>query len=61
MECGLLLKGELEIEVNGTVHHMKPEDTVTLLSSAPYRISNPGRKKPVAVWANSVLWVFSTK
>lgn len=60
-ECGLLLEGELEVEVDGMVHHMKPGDTITLLSSVAHRISNPGKKKAVAVWVNSAPWVFSTK
>jgi len=60
-ECGLLLEGELEVEVNGLVHHMKPGDTITLLSTAPHRISNPGNRKALAVWVNSVPWVFSIK
>jgi transcriptional regulator with XRE-family HTH domain len=60
-ECGLLLEGELEVEVNGKVHHMKPGDTITLRSSASHRISNLGKKKALAVWVNSIPWVFSTK
>ena len=60
-ECGLLLEGEFEVEVKGKVHHMKPGDTITLLSSTPHRISNPGKKKAVAIWVNSVPMVFSTK
>jgi transcriptional regulator with XRE-family HTH domain len=60
-ECGLLLEGELEVEVNGRMHQMKPGDTVTLRSSAPHRISNPGNKKALAVWVNSTPWVFSIK
>ena len=60
-ECGLLLEGELEVEVNGTVHHMKSGDTITLISSVFHRISNPGDKKALAVWVNSAPWVFSTK
>jgi transcriptional regulator with XRE-family HTH domain len=60
-ECGLLLEGELEVEVNGKMHLMKPGDTVTLRSSAPHRISNPGNKKALAVWVNSAPWVFSIK
>lgn len=60
-ECGLLLEGELQVEVNGVVHRMKPGDTITLRSSSPHRVSNPGKKKAVAVWVNSVPWVFSTR
>src|SRR4030043_740449 len=57
-ECGLLLEGELEVEVNGKMHRMKPGDTITLRSSAPHRISNSGDKKALAVWGNSAPWVF---
>lgn len=60
-ECGLLLEGELEVEVNGKIFRMKPGDTITLRSSAPHRISNPGKRKALAVWVNSVPWVFSIK
>jgi transcriptional regulator with XRE-family HTH domain len=60
-ECGLLLEGELEVEVNGKMHRMKPGDTVTLRSSTPHRISNLGRKKALAIWVNSAPWVFSIK
>jgi mannose-6-phosphate isomerase-like protein (cupin superfamily) len=60
-ECGFLLEGELEIEVNGKIQRMKPGDTITLRSSAPHKISNPRKKKALAVWVNSVPWVFSIK
>ncbi len=60
-ESGLLLGGELEVEVEGKIYHMKQGDTITLRSSAVHRISNPGKKKALAVWVNSVPWVFSTK
>jgi transcriptional regulator with XRE-family HTH domain len=60
-ECGLLLEGELEVEVNGKVHHMKAGDTITIRSSVPHRTSNPGNKKAVALWVNSIPWVFSIK
>jgi len=60
-ESGLLLEGELEVEINNHVQRMKPGDTVTLVSSVPHRISNPGRKKAVAVWVNSVPWVFAIR
>ena len=60
-ESGLLMEGELEVEVEGKVYHMKPGDTVTLRSSVSHRISNPGKKKALAVWVNSVPWVFSTR
>ncbi len=60
-ECGLLLEGELEVEINNEVHHMNSGDTITLASFQPHRISNPGKKKAVAVWVNSVPWVFAIR
>ena len=60
-ECGLLLEGELEVEINNEVHHMKPGDTITLCSTVPHRLSNPGKKKALAVWVNSVPYIFAIK
>ena len=60
-ECGFLLEGELEVEINDTIHHMQPGDTITLVSSVPHRVSNPGKKKAIAIWVNSVPHVFAIK
>jgi transcriptional regulator with XRE-family HTH domain len=60
-ECGLLLEGELEVETRQGIHHMKPGDTITLRSTVPHRVSNPGKKKAVAIWINSVPYIFALK
>ena len=60
-ECGFLLEGELEVEIEDTVHHMESGDTITMLSSVPHRVSNPGVKKAIAIWVNSVPHVFAIK
>jgi len=60
-ECGLLLEGELEVEVNGKLYHMKPGDSITLNSSVPHRITNSGKERALAVWVNSVPWLFSLR
>ena len=60
-ECGLLLEGKLDIEIDGQTYHMKPGDTITLKSSAPHRIWNPGKKRAVAVWVNTTPWMFAIK
>lgn len=60
-ECGLVLEGELELEVNGHVHRLKPGDSVTMKSSIPHKLSNPGKDIVRAVWVNSVPYIFSTK
>lgn len=61
MECGLLLEGELEVQVGESVYHLEPGDSITLKSSMPHRISNFGRKRAKAVWVNSVPMIFSTR
>lgn len=60
-ECVLLLEGELKVETGGEVHHLKPGDTLTMKSSVPHRVSNPGKREALFVWVDSVPWIFSTK
>jgi transcriptional regulator with XRE-family HTH domain len=60
-ECGLILKGEVELEVDGQVHRLKPGDSVTMRSSVPHKLSNPGKITARAVWVNSIPYVFSTR
>ncbi len=60
-ECGLLLEGVLEVEIGEERVRMKAGDTITLPSSVPHKVSNPGRKKAVAVWVNSTPMVFTVK
>lgn len=59
-ECGYLLEGKLDVQINDDVLNLKSGQTVTLLSSAPHRLVNPGRKKAVAIWVNSIPFIFST-
>jgi len=60
-ECGFLLEGELVIEVGRQAYHLKPGDSITLKSSLPHKLSNPGKQVTRAVWVNSVPYIFSTK
>ena len=60
-ECGLLLEGELVVESGRQLHHLKPGDSITMKSSLPHKLSNPGKQKARAVWVNSVPYIFSTK
>ena len=61
VECGILIEGELDVEVNGAVHHLEPGDTVTLLSTVPHKFTNNGKRKAVAIWVDSIPWLFSPK
>jgi mannose-6-phosphate isomerase-like protein (cupin superfamily) len=60
-ECGLLLKGELTVETNGKVYHMGPGDSITLNSDVPHRLTNSGKKEAIAVWVNTVPYLFAIK
>ena len=60
-ECGLLLEGELDVEISGQNYHLKPGDSITMKSNIPHRLSNPSKKKASAVWVNSAPYIFSTK
>ena len=60
-ECGFLLEGELSVETSGQVNHLNPGDSITLKSSIPHRLSNPGDKTAKAVWVNSAPYIFSTQ
>jgi transcriptional regulator with XRE-family HTH domain len=61
LECGLLLEGELEVQVGKKIFSMKPGDSITLNSSTPHRVANGGAKKATAVWVNSIPFIFSTR
>ena len=60
-ECGLLLEGEMVVEVGRQVIHLKPGDSITMKSNLPHKLSNPGKTVARAVWVNSIPYIFSTK
>jgi uncharacterized cupin superfamily protein len=61
VECGLLLEGELEVELEDRVYHLKPGDSITFRSDMPHRLNNKGKKTAKGVWVNSRPWIFSIK
>jgi len=61
VECGLLLEGELEVELEDRVYHLKPGDSITFRSGMSHRLNNKGKKTAKAVWVNSSPWIFSVK
>lgn len=58
-ECGLVLQGDLEIQVEKEIYHLGPGDSITLSSRIPHKISNPGKKEAVAIWVDSEPFIFS--
>jgi transcriptional regulator with XRE-family HTH domain len=61
VECGLLLEGELEVELGERTYQLKPGDSITYRSDAPHRLNNRGKKTAKGVWVNSKPWIFSIK
>ena len=61
IECGLLLEGELEVELGERTYQMKPGDSITYRSDIPHRLNNRGKKTAKGVWVNSKPWIFSVK
>ena len=60
-ECGIIIEGELEVQVNDQVYHLKAGDSITLHSSSPHKVANRGKNEAVAIWVASEPLFFSTK
>jgi DNA-binding transcriptional MerR regulator/quercetin dioxygenase-like cupin family protein len=48
-----VLRGDLEITVDGEEHRLKPGDSFYFESSTPHRWKNPGRKETWLLWVNT--------
>jgi hypothetical protein len=59
-ECVLMVEGELKVETGGEVHYSKPGDTLTMKSSTPIGYPTRENEEALAIWVDSVPWVFST-
>jgi transcriptional regulator with XRE-family HTH domain len=58
-ECGLVTQGNLDVQVDDKIFHLKPGDTITFSSDSPHKISNSGDEEAVAVWVDSRPFIFS--
>ncbi len=61
VESGLLLEGELEVELEDRTYQLKSGDSITFRSDIPHRLNNRGKKLAKGVWVNSKPWIFSIK
>ena len=52
-ECGIILKGQFEVEYDGRSHLLEEGDTVYLDSSRPHRIRNARDGQSIAIWINT--------
>jgi DNA-binding transcriptional MerR regulator/quercetin dioxygenase-like cupin family protein len=48
-----VLRGDLEITLNGEEHRLKPGDSFYFESATPHRWRNPGRKQTWVLWVNT--------
>lgn len=56
VECGLVLEGELEVQVGDQVYILGKGDSITFSSETPHRKRNVGEGKTISIWANSPPW-----
>jgi transcriptional regulator with XRE-family HTH domain len=52
-ECGIVLKGMLEINLNGKAYRLKKNESFYFSSQEPHSWSNPGKTKTVVIWVVS--------
>jgi len=52
-ECGIVLKGQLEINLNGKSYRLKKNESFYFSSQEPHSWSNPGKTKTVVIWVVS--------
>lgn len=51
-EFGVVIKGELLVELNGQQHQLRQGDAIAYLSTTPHRIHNPGKRAAQTFWIN---------
>jgi len=52
-ECGIVLKGMLEINLDGKAYRLKKNESFYFSSQEPHSWSNPGKTKAVVIWVVS--------
>jgi transcriptional regulator with XRE-family HTH domain len=52
-EFGIVLKGQLEIDLDGVVHRVNENETFYYNSSQPHNWTNPGKGETIVVWVIS--------
>ncbi len=52
-EFGIVLKGKLEIDLNGKSYRLKKNESFYFSSQEPHSWSNPGKAKTVVIWVVS--------
>ncbi len=55
-ECGLVLEGELEVQVGDEKYLLSRGDSITFSSETPHRKCNVGKVRSISIWANTPPW-----
>jgi len=55
-ECGLILEGELEIQLEDKKYLLKKGDSITFKSTILHKKTNTGKTRSISVWANTPPW-----
>lgn len=55
-ECGLILSGELVVQINDEVHRLQEGDSITFPSSEPHSKRNESGQMCTCIWANCPPW-----
>lgn len=53
MECGIVLEGKLEVQVEDSIYILNAGDTININSSRPHRIRNAADSKTTTIWINT--------
>ncbi len=56
VECGLILEGELEVQVGEDTYVLRKGDSITFSSETPHRKTNIGQSRSTSIWANTPPW-----
>ena len=52
-EAGLVIKGQIDLHLEGKVFHLETGDSFSFAASLPHRYCNPGKHEAQIVWANT--------
>lgn len=61
VECGFVIRGKLRVELGDQTYTLVAGDSITFPSTTPHRLANAGPRPALAVWVNSVPWIFINK
>ena len=54
-ECGIVLQGKLEIDLNGKTYSVGKNESFYFSSQEPHSWTNPGKRRTVVIWVVSPL------